>query len=106
MVWDRVTRGPAALEHRKVVKMSREAAEVALSRLLSPINIATPGRRLGQWQILYGNHVVDCRDEEEAKAMAQKLLNKRMRVSARLTDGNIVRWNFRGRDQILLWLSA
>jgi hypothetical protein len=35
MVWDRAARGPATLDNRKLSKLSRQAAETALAKLLS-----------------------------------------------------------------------
>jgi hypothetical protein len=107
MIWDRVTRGAASLDNRKLIRLSREAAEAALARLLSPEEPLATQRphRAGQWQVLYGHEVVDCRDESEAKTIARTLLKKRLRVSARLIDGQATLWTIEGRDQMRLWLS-
>ena len=107
MVWDRVRRGPATLDHRKLIRLSRESAETGLAQLLSPEGPLSPAhaRLAGQWQVLYGRHVVDCRDESEAKNVARAMLKRRFRVSARVIDGHLILWTVEGRDQMSDWLS-
>jgi hypothetical protein len=107
MIWDRVTRGAASLDDRKLVRLSRDAAEAALARLLTP-GKQSPTRRsieVGRWQVLYGHQVVDCRDETEAKVIARRLLKRRLKISARLVDGQMILWTVEGRDQLRAWLS-
>jgi hypothetical protein len=107
MIWDRVTRGAATLDDRKLVRLSRDAAEAALARLLAP-GKRSPTRRsveASHWQVLYGHQVIDCRDETEAKVIARRLLKRRLRISARLVDGKMTLWTVEGRDQLRAWLS-
>jgi hypothetical protein len=97
--------GSRTLNNRKLIRLSREAAETALARLLSPEEPSTGRARLGQWQVLYRHQVIDCRDESEAKALARTLLKRRLRISARLIDGQTILWTIEGRDQLRSWLS-
>jgi len=106
MIWDRVTRGPATLNNRKLIRLSRKDAEATFAQLLSPeeqsTGVAQPAH---QWQLLYGHEVVDCRDEHEAKILARTLIKKGLTVSARLSDGQTILWTIEGRDQTRAWLS-
>jgi hypothetical protein len=106
MVWDRAARGPATLDNRKLSKLSRQAAETALVRLLSSEDRTNQTAvQVGNWQVIYGGGAVDCRDENEAKILARTLLKKRLKVSARLINGATTLWTVEGRDQLRAWLS-
>ena len=106
MVWDRAARGPATLDSRKLGKLSRQAAEAALAKLLSSEDRsdAAPAQA-GHWQVLYAGRVVDCRDVREAQILARSLLKKGLKVSARLVNGPMTLWTVNGRDQMRSWLS-
>ena len=106
MVWDRAARGPATLNNRKLSKLSRQAAQAALAKLLSSEDPATePVVRAGRWQVLYADRLVDCRDVSEAQILARTLLKVGLEVSARLINGPIIVWTVEGRDQMRAWLS-
>jgi hypothetical protein len=86
MVWDRVKHRPAVVDGRELVGLSREEAEAAHGRLI--------GRNSGKdlpmssgWQVTYSGVVVDCRDEEDAKRLARRLVGKGFRVSAGTIEG-------------------
>jgi len=106
MVWDRAVRGPATLDNRKLAKLSRQAAETALAKLLSSEDRANElAVQAGHWQVLYAGRVVDCRDLTEAQILARTLLKKGLKVSARLINGPMTVWSIEGRDQMRAWLS-
>jgi len=106
MVWDRAARGPATLENRKLGKLSRQAAEAALAKLLSFEDPSEEAPiQAGQWQVLYADRVVDCRDVREAQILARSLLKKGLKVSARLVNGPMTMWTVEGRDKMRAWLS-
>ena len=106
MVWDRAARGPATLNSRKLHKLSREAAEAAYIHLLSTEDpSSTPAHAARHWQLLYGDEVLDCRDEHEAKILAPTLIKKGLRVSVRLSAGDVLLRTIAGRDEMREWLS-
>jgi hypothetical protein len=89
MVWDRAKRGPALIDNRPLVQLSREAANAAV-RSLSGENQDDDqiSQSATKWQVTYGGHVtVDCRDEHDAKMLAQRLVEKGYRISARTRAG-------------------
>jgi hypothetical protein len=106
MVWDRVRRGPALIGDRKLVRLSRDAAEAALAELLavkSESKRPTASTR-GKWQVVYGHNVIDCRDEHEAKIVVRRLIGKRLKVVARMSSGERVLRTIEGPD-LRAWLS-
>ena len=106
MVWDRAARGPATINNRKLIKLSREAAEAAFVHLLSTEDpSSTPAHAARHWQVLYEDEALDCRDEHEAKILARTLIKKGVRVSARLSAGDILLRTIAGRDEMREWLS-
>ncbi|HZR77119.1 hypothetical protein [Bradyrhizobium sp.] len=106
MVWDRAARGPATLNNRKLSKLSRQAAQAALGKLLSSEDRANePAVQAGRWQVLYADRVVDCRDVGEAQILARTLVKKGLKVSARLINGPMIVWTVEDRDQMRAWLS-
>jgi len=71
MVWDRAARGPATLNNRKLSKLTKQAAQAALAKLLSSEDRANePAVQAGRWQVLYADRVVDSRDVREAQILA------------------------------------
>ena len=106
MVWDRAARGPATLNNRKLSKLSRQAAQAALAKLLSSEDRANePAVEAGRWRILYADRVVDCRDVREAQVLGRTLLKMGLKVSARLVNGSMIVWTVEGRDEMRAWLS-
>jgi hypothetical protein len=87
-VWDRVKRGPAVVDGRRLVGLTRKAAEAAYAHLIG----ADSGDALPispQWRLIYTGVVVDCRDEQDAKSLARELFRKGYRVSAERTGGTL-----------------
>jgi hypothetical protein len=102
MVWDRVKRRPAVLDDRELVRLSRLEAEATFGRLI--------GRNSGgelpmssRWQVTYSGIVVDCRDEDDAKRLARRLVGKGFRVSARTIEGALAAHRVEP-DQMTDWL--
>jgi hypothetical protein len=82
MVFDRVKRGPAVLDDRELVRLSRSAAEAAIGHLIGHGQLPmSSGRR-----VTYSGRIVDCRDEPDAKSLARELIKKGFRVSARTIE--------------------
>jgi hypothetical protein len=81
IVWDRVKRGPAVLDDRELVRLSRPAAEAAIACLLGQNPIGQLPTSSG-WRVRYSGRIVDCRDESDAKSLARELIKRRFRVSA------------------------
>jgi hypothetical protein len=105
-VWDRTRRGPAAIGKRKLVRLSREAAEAALARLLAAEPQSDqPTQKVGQWQVLHGHQIIDCRDEHEAKAVARTLIGKGAKVAVRLLQGDRLVRLIEERLELRSWLS-
>jgi hypothetical protein len=105
-VWDRARRGPAVVGDRKLVRLSREAAEAALARLLAAEpQPDQPTQMAGQWQVLYGHQIIDCRDEHEARTVARGLIRKGAKVAARLIQGDRVVRLIEGRIELRSWAS-
>jgi hypothetical protein len=80
LVWDRVKRGPAVVDGREVVRLSRENAYAAVALLDGP---SVDGRKVPMptaWQVIYSGIIVDCRDEQDAKSLAQELVRRGFRV--------------------------
>jgi hypothetical protein len=101
MVWDRVQRRAAEVDGREFVGLSREEAEAAFGLI---------GRNSGGelpmssgWQVTYSGIVVDCRDEEDAKHLARRLVRKGFRVSARTIEGALPAHRVEP-DQMTDWL--
>jgi hypothetical protein len=102
MVWDREKRCPAEVDGRELVGLSRLEAEAAFGRLI--------GRDSGKdlpmssgWQVTYSGVVVDCRDEEDAKRLARRLVGKGFRVSAGTIEGALAAHRVEP-DQMTDWL--
>jgi hypothetical protein len=85
IVWDRLRRGPAALDDRKLVRLSRPAAEAAIARLIGQNPIGQLPMSSG-WRVRYSGRIVDCRDEPDAKSLARELIKRGFRVSARTIE--------------------
>jgi hypothetical protein len=80
LVWDRVKRGPAVVDGREVARLSRENAYAAIALLDGP---SVDGKKVPMptaWQVIYSGIVVDCRDEQDAKSLAEDLVRKGFRV--------------------------
>jgi predicted esterase len=94
MVWDRVRRGPAVVGNRKLVGLSRDAAERALADLIAakPVPSSPWLNAPPNWQIVFGHQIIDCSDEHEAKIVARKLTEKGTKVVAQMfSDGQVLR---------------
>jgi hypothetical protein len=102
MVWDRVKRCPAVVDGRELVGLSREEAEAAHGRLIGR-NSAKDLPMPSGWQVTYSGVVVDCRDEEDAKRLARRLVGKGFRVSARTIEGALSAHRVEP-DQMTDWL--
>lgn len=62
MVFDRVKRGPAVLDDRELVRLSRSAAEGAIGHLIRQNSVGQLPMSSG-WRVTYSGRIVDCRDE-------------------------------------------
>jgi hypothetical protein len=85
MVFDRVKRGPAVLDDRELVRLSRSAAEAAIGHLIGQNSVGQLPMSSG-WRVTYSGRIVDCRDEPDAKSLARELIKKGFRVSARTLE--------------------
>jgi hypothetical protein len=75
-----VKRGPAVVDGREVARLSRENAYAAIALLDGP---SVDGKKVPMptaWQVIYSGIVVDCRDEQDAKSLAEDLVRKGFRV--------------------------
>jgi hypothetical protein len=106
MVWDRVRRGPAMLSDRKLIRLSRDAAESALADLLAANRQVkmSAAEAEPRWEIQYGHEFIDCHDEHEAKIVARKLIRKGAKIVARMVLGDRVLRAIDGPD-LRAWLS-
>jgi hypothetical protein len=86
IVWDRVKRGPAILDDRELVRLSRSAAEAAIQGLIGQEPVGKFPVSSG-WRLRYSGRVVDCRDEPDAKSLARELIKRGFRVSAGTIEG-------------------
>lgn len=106
MVWDRVRRGPAVVGNRKLVGLSREAAERAFAQLLASASEASLAAvaAMPKWQIVYGPQIIECRDEYEAQLVARKLIRKGAKITVRMMSGDRVLRAIDGHE-MRSWLS-
>jgi hypothetical protein len=81
MVWDRLQRGPATRNDRKLIRLSREEADVEVARLIGRGDRDAP--EPSAWEIRHGGLTIECRDEHDAKKVAGGLYRRGHRVSAR-----------------------
>lgn len=106
MIWDRVRHGPAVVGDRKLVGLSRDAAEQALADLLAakPVPSLPWLNAPPRWQVVYGRQIIDCRDEHEAKIVARKLIRMGPKTVARMTSNHQVLRAMEAHD-LRAWLS-
>jgi hypothetical protein len=102
-VWDRRARGPARLFGKKLTRLSRREADAALARL-ERSNLEPPTLDVETWQVSYKQHVVQCRDETDAKHIARDLVKRGYQVAAQSTDPNGQVCSI-GRGEIWAWLT-
>lgn len=106
MIWDRIRHGPAVVGDRKLVGLSRDAAERALADLLTakPVPNSPWLNALPKWQVVNGHQIIDCRDESEAKIVARKLIRMGPNIVARMTSDQQVLRAMEAYD-LRAWLS-
>lgn len=114
MVWDRIKRGPASLDNRVLIRLTREEAAAALARLAERRDARVPAAKAGdrnateraaKWEVSYGGMTVECRDEQDARKVAGDLYRKGYRVSAATIEGASPRKRI-GLAQMRDWLAV